>query len=72
MLKRVIGEEIDGGVSGGGFGKMLMFGQFGLLVIERFRKWMLFSDSIVGLSWMLLWIVSTQCRIFSGLVRVES
>ena len=33
---------------------------------------MLFSDSIVGLSWMLLWIVSTYCRILSGLVRVKS
>ena len=31
------------------------------LVLERSRKWMLFSDSIVGLSWMLLWIVSMYC-----------
>ena len=55
-----------------GLWKMLMLRQVGLLVIERSRKWMLFSDSIVGLSWMLLWIVSTYCRILSGLVCVES
>ena len=32
----------------------------------------LFADSIVGLSWMLLWLESMYCRILSGLVRVES
>ena len=37
---------------------MLMLRQVGLLVIERSRKSMLFSDSIMGLSWMLLWMVS--------------
>jgi len=51
---------------------MLMLRQVGLLVIERSRKWMLFLDSIVGLSCMLLWMVSTYCRILSGLVHVES
>jgi len=55
-----------------GLWKMLMFRQVGLLVIERSRKLMLFADSIVGLSWMLLWIVSKYCRILSGLVRTES
>ena len=52
--------------------KMLMLRQVCLLVIERSRKWMLFSDSIMGLNWMLLWIMSTYCRILSGLVHVES
>ena len=52
--------------------KTLMLRQVGLLVIERSRKWKLFSDSIMGLSWTLLWIVLTYCRILSGLVRVES
>ena len=41
-----------------GLWKMLMLRQVGLLVIERSRKLMLFADSIVGLSWMLLWMVS--------------
>jgi len=38
----------------------LMLRQVCLLVIERSRKWMLVSDSIVGLSWMLLWIAHTH------------
>ena len=49
-----------------GLWKMLMLRQVGLLVIERSRKLMLFVDSIVGLSWTLLWIVSMYCRILSG------
>ena len=55
-----------------GLWKMLMLRQVGLLVIEKSRKWILFSDSIVGLSWTLMWIVSTYCRTLSGLTRVES
>jgi len=42
------------------------------LVFERSKKWMLFSDSIVGFCWMMLWIVSTYCRILYGLGPVES
>ena len=52
--------------------KMLMSRQVGLLVIVRSRKLTLFVDSIIGLSWMLLWIVSMYCRMLSGLVRVVS
>jgi len=44
-----------------GLQKMLMLRQVGLLVTERSRKLTLL-DSMVGLSWMLLWIVSTYCR----------
>jgi len=55
-----------------GLWKMLMLRQVGLLVIERSRKFMLFADSIVGISWMLLWMESMYCRILSGLVRMES
>ena len=54
-----------------GLWKMLMLRQVGLLVIERSRK-LIFADSIVGLSWMLLWMESMYCRILSGLVRMES
>ena len=55
-----------------GLRKMLMSRQVGLLVIVRSRKLTLFVDSIIGLSWMLLWIVSMYCRMLSGLVRVVS
>jgi len=55
-----------------GLRKMLMPRQVGLLVIEMSRKLTLFVDSMVGFSWMLLWIVSMYCRMLSGLVHVES
>ena len=55
-----------------GLRKMLMPRQVGFLVIERSRKLTLFVDSIVGLRWMLPWIVSMYSRMLSGLVRVES
>ena len=55
-----------------GLRKMLMPRQVGLLVSERSRKLTLLVDSMVGLSWMLLWIMSVYCRMLSGLVRVES
>ena len=45
-----------------GLRKMLMPRQVGLLVIERSRKLTLLLDCMVGLSWMLLWIVSMYCR----------
>ena len=41
--------------------KMLMLRQVGLLAIERSRKLTLL-DSMVGLSRMLLWMVSMYCR----------
>ena len=46
-----------------GLWKMLMLRQVGLLVIERSRELKLFADSIVGLSWMLLWMDSMYCTI---------
>jgi hypothetical protein len=45
-----------------GLRKMRMPRQVGLLVIERSRKLTLLLDCMVGLSWMLLWIVSMYCR----------
>ena len=55
-----------------GLWKMPMLRWVGFLVMERSRKLMVFADSIVGLSVMLLWMVLTYCRMLSGLVRVES
>ena len=55
-----------------GLWKMLMPRQVGLLVIERSRKLTVFVDSIVGFSWMLLWMVSIYCRMLSRLVHLES
>ena len=45
-----------------GLRKMLMLRQVGLLVIESSRKLTFLLDSMAGLSWMLLWIVSMYCR----------
>jgi hypothetical protein len=55
-----------------GLRRMLMLRQVGLLVTERSRKLTLFVDSMVGLSWMPLWIVSMYCRMLSGFVCMES
>jgi len=72
MLQRVVRKEINGGVSGGGFveNASVEVGWFpGYGEVEEVNG---FADSIVGLSVMLLWIVLMYCRMFSGLVRVES
>ena len=55
-----------------GLWKMFMPRQVGLLVIERSRKLIMFVDSIVGFSWMLLWMIPIYCRMLSKLVRMES
>ena len=55
-----------------GLWKMLLPWQVGFLVIERSKKLTLLLNSRVGISWMLLWIVSLYCRMLSGLVHVES
>ena len=52
--------------------KMLILRLVGFLVIDRSKKLTLLSDSRVGLSQMLLWIVSMYCSILSGLVCMES
>jgi len=50
--------------------KMLMLRLVGFLVIDRSKK-LTFLDSRVGLSRMLLWIVSMYCSMLSELVHVE-
>ena len=62
MFKRVIGQELMVVSVEVGLRKTLTPRQVGLLVIERSRKLTLLLDSMVGLSWMLLWIVSVYCR----------
>ena len=51
--------------------KMLVLRLVGFLVIDRSKK-LTFLDSRVGLSRMLLWIVSMYCSMLSELVHVES
>ena len=50
--------------------KMLVLRLVGFLVIDRSKK-LTFLDSRVGLSRMLLWIVSMYCSMLSELVHVE-
>jgi len=52
--------------------KLLMLRLVGFLVIDRYKKLTLLLDSSVGLSRMLLWIVSMYCSMLSWLVHVES
>ena len=54
-----------------GFRYMSISRQVGFLVIDRSMKQMLPLVSFVGLSWILLWIVSVYCTMLSGVIRVE-
>ena len=63
--QRVIREEIDGGVSWGGFVEdaYVEVGWFsGYREVKEVDG---FADSFVGLSWMLLWMVLMYCVISS-------
>ena len=72
MFQRVLERKLMVVFVDVGLWKMPMLRCVGFLVMERSRKLMVFADSIVGLSVMLLWMVLMYCRILSGLVRVES